>query len=105
MTDEQSLTSLKDYLRKVPSIAGTIGSGLFENGCWWVKFTIDIDHDLAWRAVQELGYVLNYVSVDDRLPTVSGRRRHLPVQLPRPRGPGRCGARAVGRRGGRDQAV
>ena len=31
--------------------------------------------------------------------------RHLPVEQPRPARPGRCGARAVGRRGGRHQAV
>jgi hypothetical protein len=37
---------------------------------WWVKFAIDIDHELAWRVVQEFGHVLNYVSLDERLPTV-----------------------------------
>lgn len=77
MTDEQSLTPLKDYLRKVPSISGSIGSGFFENGCWWVKFAINIDHHLAWNVVQELGYVLNYVSLDERLPTV-----FMPVSPP-----------------------
>lgn len=70
MPDEHTLSSLKEYLRKVPSIAGAIGSGFFENGCWWVKFAIDLDHPLAWSVVQELGHVLNYVSLDERLPTV-----------------------------------
>jgi len=40
-----------------------------EGDFWWVKFTIDIEHVLAWNVVQELGHVLNYVSVEERLPT------------------------------------
>jgi hypothetical protein len=42
-----------------------------------VKFAIDIDHPLAWRVVQEFGHVLNYVSVNERLPTV-----FMPVSPP-----------------------
>jgi aldehyde dehydrogenase family protein len=41
----------------------------------------------------------------DRVPAVSGRGRHLPLQLPRLVLPRRCSSRPVGRRGGRDQAV
>lgn len=70
MTDETLFERLKDYLAKVPAITGQIGSGFFENGCWWVKFAIDVDHPLAWSVVQELGHVLNYLSLDERLPTV-----------------------------------
>ena len=44
---------------------------------WWVKFAIDIDHHLAWAVVQELGFVLNYISVHERLPTV-----FMPVSPP-----------------------
>ena len=39
------------------------------------------------------------------LPAVPGRRGHLPVEQPCPARPGRCGACAVGGRGGRYQAV
>jgi len=42
-----------------------------------MKFTIDIDHPLAWSVVQELGHVLNYLSLDERLPTV-----FMPVSPP-----------------------
>ena len=35
-----------------------------------MKFVIVTDHPFAWQAVQELGYVLNYLSIEDRLPTV-----------------------------------
>jgi hypothetical protein len=34
-----------------------------------MKFGIDIDHPLSWQLVQELAHVLNYLSVDEHLPT------------------------------------
>src|SRR5712691_1793111 len=63
-------TPLETFLRRVPAISGPIGTATDEDGIWWVKFAIDIDHELAWRVVQEFGHVLNYVSLDERLPTV-----------------------------------
>lgn len=70
------------YLERLPAIdlpggRKSIGYGEFENGNWWVKFKIDTTHGLAWRHVQELGFVLNYVSVEERLPTV-----FMPVSPP-----------------------
>lgn len=67
--------ALVDYLCRVPAVEHNetpsrgVGSGDDEFG-WWVKFSIDIEHPLAWNVVQELGHVLNYVSVTERLPTV-----------------------------------
>jgi hypothetical protein len=61
----------------VPSVDKSIGTGVFKNGRWWTKLIIDIKHPLAWRVVQELGHVLNYVSVNERLPTV-----FMPVSPP-----------------------
>ena len=62
---------LTDFLERVPGIgrARVFASGTGEEG-WWVKFAIDIDHPLAWKAVQELGHVLNYLSVEEPLPTI-----------------------------------
>lgn len=66
---------LLGFLAAVPAIStndsafGGFGSGKFENGNWWVKFSIDTQHSLAWKTVQELGHVLNYLSVEDPLPT------------------------------------
>jgi hypothetical protein len=70
MGENQDLDVLEQYLLRVPGISAPIGKGRFENGNWWVKFVIDIHHPLAWHVVQELGHVLNYVSLDERLPTV-----------------------------------
>jgi hypothetical protein len=77
MPDEALVAPLKDYLSRVPAITEKICAGLLDDGCWWVKFTIDIEHPLAWNVVQELGHVLNYVSLDERLPTV-----FMPVSPP-----------------------
>jgi hypothetical protein len=70
MPDERTFQTLKDYLSQVPSISRNIGAGFGEDGTWWVKFTIDVNHALAWYVVQELGHVLNYMSLNERLPTV-----------------------------------
>lgn len=67
--DDRAFTELTDYLSKVPAIIGEIGTGSDEEGLWWVKFEIDVDQDLAWRAVQEFCHVLNYLSIDEGLPT------------------------------------
>src|ERR1700758_3023243 len=75
--NESQFKPLLDYLRRVPAIEGTIGSGTFDDGRWWVKFGINTEHALAWNIVQELGHVLNYVSLNERLPTV-----FMPVSLP-----------------------
>jgi hypothetical protein len=77
MSNGSEIQSLKDFLLRVPAIEGRIGAGLFDDGRWWVKFAINIDHRLAWRVVQELGHVLNYVSLNERLPTV-----FMPVSPP-----------------------
>ena len=77
MTDEHhpKFTKLVDFLARIPAIeindtpSRGIGSGESDAG-WWVKFRIDVDHDLAWNTVQEMGHVLNYLAVDERLPTV-----------------------------------
>ena len=61
---------LTNFLDRIPGIDGSLGKGRFDNGNWWVKFSIDIDHQLAWNVVQELGNVLNYLSITERLPTV-----------------------------------
>jgi hypothetical protein len=70
MTADSDLEALVTFLRRVPGIAGAIGSGRRDDGFWWVKFRIDIDHPLAWNVVQEFGCVLNYLSVNERLPAV-----------------------------------
>lgn len=67
--DARAFTKLIDFLQQVPAIRGSIGHGSDDKGCWWVKFAIDIDHELAWRTVQEMGHVLNFLSMNERLPT------------------------------------
>ncbi len=66
--DPRAFKTLIDYLEKVPSIQKTISFG-DNDGYWWLKFSIDIHNKLAWNVVQELGFVINYISIDERLPT------------------------------------
>jgi hypothetical protein len=61
---------LEDYVGKLPGIKLPIGKAQTEDGLWWVKFRIDVNNPLAWRVVQELGHVVNYISLEERLPTV-----------------------------------
>jgi len=68
MSDNQ-FDSLQAFLLAVPAIEGSIGQGVNEEGFWWVKFKIDIKHPLAWQVVQEIGHVVNYLSLNEKLPT------------------------------------
>ena len=75
--DERAFTKLLDYLGRVPAVEPAMGHGDDGAGRWWVKFSIDIDHPLAWNVVQELGHVLNYLSLGERLPVT-----FMPVSPP-----------------------
>ncbi|MEM9693988.1 MAG: hypothetical protein AAGA56_15680 [Myxococcota bacterium] len=82
MTTESNFEPLFAFLQKVPAMSlprgnKSIGHGVGEDGLWWVKFSLDTTHALAWRVVQEFGHVLNYVSIDERLPCV-----FMPVSPP-----------------------
>ncbi|MEM6785819.1 MAG: hypothetical protein AAF624_19025 [Bacteroidota bacterium] len=67
--DPRAFATLKQFLLRIPAIDGAIGTD-DQDGLWWVNFRIDLQHPLAWHVVQELGCVLNYLSLRERLPTV-----------------------------------
>lgn len=77
MNEVAAFQKLEDFLARVPALVKPFGRGFSPDGTWWIKFGIDIDHPLAWQVVQELGHVLNYLSTDERLPTV-----FMPVSPP-----------------------
>ena len=68
--DERAFKTLIDYLEKVPAIQKPIGKGVYNDGLWWIKFTIDIGNNLAWNVVQEFAHVVNYISINERLVAV-----------------------------------
>lgn len=70
MSNGSDFEALRQFLLRVPAIDGPIGTGVTDAGFWWAKFVIDIKHPLAWNVVQEFGHVLNYVSLNERLPAV-----------------------------------
>jgi hypothetical protein len=67
---------LLEFLARIPAIKtnqtpwGGFGTDRSDDGKWWVKFDIDIRHAIAWHLVQEFGCILNYLSINDRLPTI-----------------------------------
>lgn len=63
------LPKLVAFLSRVPGVK-VLSSGSTPDVFWWVKLNIDLDHSLAWQVVQELGFVLNYISLEEKLPTV-----------------------------------
>jgi len=68
--NNKAFEALETYLSDVPAIEGLIGKDYHSEGLWWIKFKIDIQHKLAWQVVQEIGYVVNYLSLNERLPTI-----------------------------------
>jgi hypothetical protein len=72
---DSKFEKLVAFLEKLPAISlpgdrKSNGTGLSKDGNWWVKFSLSTNHELSWRHVQELGFVLNYISLTERLPTV-----------------------------------
>ncbi len=67
--DERAFKTLIEYLERIPSIQKPISFG-DDDRMWWLKFSLNIENKLAWNVVQELGFVINYISIDERLPTV-----------------------------------
>ncbi len=65
----EGLARLGTFLERIPAI-GAVSTSDPTDSYWWVKFELDIEDELAWYVVQELGFVLNYISLSERLPTV-----------------------------------
>ena len=70
MAADLVFNELIDFMRKVPAIDNSIATGFYDDKNWWIKFSIDINNNLAWNVVQEFGHILNYISIEERLPTV-----------------------------------
>ncbi|OUJ75974.1 hypothetical protein [Hymenobacter crusticola] len=67
--NDSAFDALVSFLAQIPAVEDSFGKGADEAGLWWVKFRIDVQHPLAWQVVQELGHVVNCLSLDERLPT------------------------------------
>ena len=68
-TLEKGMEQMVKFLNSVPSV-NVIFHDVTPDSYWWIKLDIDISHHLAWNVVQELGFVLNYISLQEPLPTV-----------------------------------
>jgi hypothetical protein len=64
---DQTFHALVEYLRQVPAVdRDRIHTGADQAG-WWIKFSIDVEHDLAWNVIQQFACNLN---VSDSAPAV-----------------------------------
>ncbi|MDD3120366.1 MAG: hypothetical protein PHF46_03085 [Candidatus Gracilibacteria bacterium] len=63
------LMELSNFIEEIPSIK-TIDFGYYKNNNWWIKIKIDISNNIVWNVVQELGHILNYISTNEKLPTI-----------------------------------
>ncbi len=70
MENTLDVNPLVDFISQIPAVGQTISSESDEEGRWFIKFQIDIHHQLAWRVVQELSNVVNLLSNEERLPTI-----------------------------------
>lgn len=68
--DERAFKTLIDYFEKIPAVQSPIGKGIDEDGFWWVKFGIEIENPLSWQVIQELAHLINYISINERLPVL-----------------------------------
>ena len=62
------LNDLKDFIEKIPGV-DVISTSEPDESHWWIQLSIDIHSKSAWHVVQNLGYVLNELSVTEKLPT------------------------------------
>jgi hypothetical protein len=74
---EDDCSELKAFMARMPAIKSHIASGQNAEGLFWIKFQVDLENPLAWNVVQELGNIVNYLSVEERLPT-----KFFPVSPP-----------------------
>jgi plasmid stability protein len=70
------LEKLRSVLTRIPAVR-VLSSSDGTQPYWYVKLAIDIRSKIAWHIIQELGFVLNYLSLEERLPTV-----FMPVSPP-----------------------
>ena len=66
---QQQLPMLIEFLNRIPAVEVTDHQAT-PDAYWGVKLDIDIAHPLAWNVVQALGFVLNDISLTEKLPTV-----------------------------------
>lgn len=77
MRSPPSLRALIELLDSLPATEVLAASAPGPAEPWWIKLALDIHDHMAWHVVQELAFVLNYISISERLPTV-----FMPVSPP-----------------------
>ena len=74
---QAGVDALADLIRQLPGVHPSVGRSTPEDAFWYVKFSLDRTHPLAWHVLQRLGFVFNYISLEFRYSTV-----FMPVSPP-----------------------
>jgi hypothetical protein len=64
----EHLEDLKQFVSQIPGV-DVMGTSDPDDSRWWVQLRIDRNSETAWHVIQNLAYVLNDLSVTERLPT------------------------------------
>ena len=64
------METLTKFLEKIPAVKSPIEAICYDDGSWWLKLKIDVHHKNSWHVVQELAHAINYLSEDEKLPTL-----------------------------------
>jgi hypothetical protein len=73
---ELGMERLRGVLARIPHVT-ILRASVPAEPLFWVKFKIDVTAPIAWNIVQELCFVLNELSAEERLPTL-----FMPVSPP-----------------------
>lgn len=73
---ERGMERLRAVLARIPHVT-ILQSSLPAEPLFWVKLKIDLTAPVVWNIVQELAFVLNDLSAEERLPTL-----FMPVSPP-----------------------
>ena len=68
--DTHGFEKLAGILDQIPAVKGVLNSGSDAHRVWWIEFSIDIKHRIAWNVIQEISHILNYASYDEELVSV-----------------------------------
>lgn len=67
---DDSFARLEQFVLSIPGVRDSLQKDVDEAGQWWIQFAVDIAHPLSWRVVQEFAFVINHLSLGEKLPAV-----------------------------------
>lgn len=67
-SEGQKERKLKKLLERIPCVQGSVVGN--NEGGWYIKMSLDLDAKIVWNVIQELSFVLNNLSMTEKLSVV-----------------------------------